>query len=51
MDDVHEINVAKTELREAYNTGDVDRLLAIYAPWASRTCPRTDPTSTATTPN
>jgi ketosteroid isomerase-like protein len=33
MDDVHEINVGKTELREAYNTGDVDRLLSVYAPW------------------
>src|SRR3974390_3600361 len=32
MDDVHEINVAKTGLREAYNTGDVERILSIYAP-------------------
>ena len=32
MDDVHRINFAKTELREAYNTGDVDRLLAVFAP-------------------
>jgi ketosteroid isomerase-like protein len=29
MDDVYAINVAKTELREAYNTGDVERLLAV----------------------
>jgi ketosteroid isomerase-like protein len=29
MDDVYAINVAKTEIREAYNTGDVKRLLAI----------------------
>ena len=31
MDDIYKINVAKTELREAYNTGDVDRLLAVFA--------------------
>lgn len=30
MDDVYTINVAKTEFREAYNTGDVERLLAVY---------------------
>ena len=30
MDDVYKINVAKTEFREAYNTGDVDRLLAVF---------------------
>lgn len=29
MDDVYAINVAKTEFREAYNTGNVERLLAI----------------------
>ncbi len=29
MDDVYAINVAKTELREAYNTGDIKRLLAV----------------------
>jgi len=29
MDDAYAINVAKTEFREAYNTGDVNRLLAI----------------------
>jgi ketosteroid isomerase-like protein len=29
MDDVYAINVAKTEFREAYDTGDLDRLLAI----------------------
>jgi len=32
MDDVHRINMAKTELREAYNTGDINRLLAVFAP-------------------
>lgn len=32
MDDIYEINVAKTEFREAYNTGDVDRLLAVFSP-------------------
>lgn len=29
MDDVYAINVVKTEFREAYNTGNVERLLAI----------------------
>lgn len=32
MDDVYAINVAKSEFREAYNTGDVDRLLAVFHP-------------------
>jgi len=31
MNDIYKINVAKTEFREAYNTGDVDRLLAVFA--------------------
>ncbi|MBV9609973.1 MAG: nuclear transport factor 2 family protein [Acidobacteria bacterium] len=31
MDDIYAINLAKSEFREAYNTGDVDRLLAVYA--------------------
>jgi len=30
LDDVYRINVAMTEFREAYNTGDVDRLLALF---------------------
>ena len=30
MDNIYGINVAKTEFREAYNTGDVDRLLAVF---------------------
>jgi len=30
MDDVYSINLAKTEFREAYNSGDVERLLAVY---------------------
>ena len=30
MDDIYAINVAKTEFREAYNGGDVERLLAVY---------------------
>ena len=30
MDDIYKINVAKTEFREAYNTGDVDRLLGVF---------------------
>jgi ketosteroid isomerase-like protein len=29
MDDLYAINVAKTEIREAYGTGDVKRLLAV----------------------
>lgn len=29
MDDLYAINVAKTEIREAYNTGDIERLLAV----------------------
>jgi ketosteroid isomerase-like protein len=31
MDDVYQINVAKSEFREAYNTGDVDRLIAAFS--------------------
>ena len=31
MHDIYKINVAKTEFREAYNTGDVDRLLAVFS--------------------
>lgn len=30
MDAIYQINVAKTEFREAYNTGDVARLLALF---------------------
>ena len=30
-DDQYAISVAKTEYREAYNTGDTDRLLAVFA--------------------
>lgn len=30
MDEVYKINLAKTEFREAYNTGDVERLLAVF---------------------
>ncbi|HEY6904983.1 MAG TPA: DUF4440 domain-containing protein [Candidatus Acidoferrales bacterium] len=32
MDDIYCINFAKTEFREAYQTGDVERLLAIFDP-------------------
>jgi ketosteroid isomerase-like protein len=32
MDDVYQINVAKTEFREAYETGDVDRLVSVFGP-------------------
>lgn len=31
MNEVYEINVAKAEFREAYNSGNVDRLLAVFA--------------------
>jgi ketosteroid isomerase-like protein len=31
MDDVYQINVAKSEFREAYNTGDLDRLMAVFS--------------------
>jgi ketosteroid isomerase-like protein len=31
MDDETAISVAKTEFREAYNTGDVERLLSVFA--------------------
>lgn len=31
MNDVYQINVAKAEFREAYNSGSVDRLLALFA--------------------
>jgi ketosteroid isomerase-like protein len=31
MNDVYEINVAKAQFREAYNAGNVDRLLAVLA--------------------
>ncbi len=30
MDDIYSLNVAKTEFREAYNTGDVNRLMAVF---------------------
>lgn len=31
MDDHYAINLAKTELREGYNNGDVERVLAVFA--------------------
>ena len=31
MNPVYEINVAKSNFREAYNAGNVDRLLAVFA--------------------
>jgi len=30
MDDIYRINLAKTEFREAYQAGEVDRLLAVF---------------------
>jgi len=32
MNDVYAINVAKTEFREGYNTGEVRRLMAVFQP-------------------
>ena len=32
MDDTYAINVAKTEFREGFNTGDVARVLSAFAP-------------------
>lgn len=32
MNDIYRINVAKTEMREAYGTGDVERLLRVFDP-------------------
>jgi ketosteroid isomerase-like protein len=32
MNDVYAINVAKTEFREGYNTGDINRLMATFHP-------------------
>ena len=32
MNDVYQINAAKTEFREAYETGDVDRLVSVFNP-------------------
>ena len=32
MDGVYKINLAKTEFREAYETGDVDRLVSVFSP-------------------
>jgi len=30
MNDIYAINVAKTEFREGYNTGDVDRIASVF---------------------
>jgi ketosteroid isomerase-like protein len=32
MDDTYAINVAKTEYREGFNTGNADRILSVFAP-------------------
>ena len=32
MDDVYAINTAKSQYREGYNTGDVERLVSVFAP-------------------
>jgi hypothetical protein len=31
MNDIYAVNAAKTELREGYNTADVDRILSVFA--------------------
>jgi ketosteroid isomerase-like protein len=31
MDDVYAINIARTEMREGYNTGDIDRIMSAFA--------------------
>lgn len=36
MDDIYAINAAKTELREGYNTADVDRILSLFGGLESR---------------
>jgi len=32
LDDTYAINVVKTEYREGFNTGDVERVLSVFAP-------------------
>jgi ketosteroid isomerase-like protein len=32
VSDIYAINLAKTEFREGYNTGDVDRLMTVFSP-------------------
>lgn len=32
MDDTYAINVAKTEYREGFNTGDAERVVSVFAP-------------------
>jgi hypothetical protein len=32
MDDSYAINIAKTEFREGYNTGDIERIAALFRP-------------------
>ena len=31
MDDIHAINLAKTEFRDGYNAGDVEQVLSVFA--------------------
>ncbi len=42
MDDTYQINIAKTEFREAYNRSDVDQLLSVFDDEGFRTYPRAD---------
>jgi len=32
MDDVYAINTAKSQYRDGYNTGDIERVLSVFAP-------------------
>ena len=32
VDDTYAINVAKTEYREGFNTGNIDQVLSVFAP-------------------
>ena len=32
VDDTYLINVARTEYREGFNTGDADRVMSVFAP-------------------
>jgi ketosteroid isomerase-like protein len=44
MDDVYGINVAKTEFRDAYGSGDVNRLMAVFNPNGFTDMPEGSPT-------
>ena len=48
MDDTYQINIAKTEFREAYNRSDVDQLLSVFDDEGFRTYPRAGERAIAT---